>query len=169
MFPPPLQPSPQQRENQFTEAVVYRCVPQFTLLSTQLYLQMFIAMSCWSGLRSLASATLLILDLPRDSFQRPCCCCPVSLRSYHFGSVHTLQKFVDEIDVGVGPIHSPGSGPEMYQRWSACQLLLWLGHPMLPPAMGRASSSAFMSPCSALLCCLGQVQGLRTAAGEGQG
>jgi hypothetical protein len=48
----------------------------------------------WSGLRSLTSATLAILNPPWDSFLKSCCC-PVSWRSYSFGSVgpvpsHTL-------------------------------------------------------------------------------
>jgi hypothetical protein len=41
---------------------VSQCVPQYTLLSTLPYMQMFIAMSHWSGSRPLASVTLSILD-----------------------------------------------------------------------------------------------------------
>ena len=41
---------------------VSQCVPQHTFLSTHLYLQMFIAMSHWSGSRPLATATHSILD-----------------------------------------------------------------------------------------------------------
>lgn len=39
-----------------------QCVPQYIPLSTHLHLQMFIAMSHWSGSRPLASVTLSILD-----------------------------------------------------------------------------------------------------------
>ena len=53
-------------KNHSMEAVVChrvsQCVPQSIPLSTHLYLQMFIAMSHWSGSRSLASVTPSILD-----------------------------------------------------------------------------------------------------------
>lgn len=38
------------------------CVTQFALLPKQHYLQMFITMRHWSGLRPLASSTLSILE-----------------------------------------------------------------------------------------------------------
>ena len=59
---------------------VSQFVTQYNILCTHLCLQMLIAMSHWSGLRPLASATLYILDSNRDS-----CCCAVSWRSCRFG------------------------------------------------------------------------------------
>jgi hypothetical protein len=83
MYPPiplPLQPAPKRKfkkkqikkqnnnnnklpKHLMMEAVVRHCVSQDTLLSLLLYLQMFVAMSHWSGWRLLASAALSILDL----------------------------------------------------------------------------------------------------------
>lgn len=40
------------------------CVPQYVSLSTHLHLQLFIAMSHWSGSRSLASVTINIKSSP---------------------------------------------------------------------------------------------------------
>jgi hypothetical protein len=56
------------------------CVIQYTFLSTHLYLQMIIAMSHCSVLKSLAFATLSRLDPQRDAFQISCC--PMSWRSW---------------------------------------------------------------------------------------
>ena len=50
------------RNHLIMKAVVCLCVPQYIPLSTHLHLQMFIAMSHWSGSRPLASATLSIVD-----------------------------------------------------------------------------------------------------------
>ena len=98
VHPPPLQPPFQkkikkQKQKQATTTKpkkahhgsynVSQCVPQYTFLSTHLYLGMFFAMSHWSGLRSLASATLPILDPHRDSSQTSCCC-PGSWRPCSF-------------------------------------------------------------------------------------
>ena len=47
------------------------CIPKYNLLYTHLYLQMFIAISHWSGSRPLASATPSILNSHQDSFQLP--------------------------------------------------------------------------------------------------
>ena len=62
------------------------CHRVYTLLPKQLYLQMFIAMSHWSGSRPLDSATLSILDPHQDSSWISCCC-PVPWRSCSFGSI----------------------------------------------------------------------------------
>lgn len=48
---------------------VSQCVLQHTHESTQLYLQMFLTVNHWSGLRPLASAALSILAPPWDSSQ----------------------------------------------------------------------------------------------------
>lgn len=64
---------------------VSQYVPQYTLLST-LCLQMFTPVIHWSGTRPLASATLSILESHWDS-SGIFWCCPLSLRSYSFGSV----------------------------------------------------------------------------------
>ena len=49
--------------------------PTVSPLSTHLYLEMFVVVSLWSGLRLLASASLSILDPHQDSSQISCCCC----------------------------------------------------------------------------------------------
>ena len=54
------------------EAVVCHIITQYTLLPTHLHLQMFIAMSHWSGSRPLASATPSILD-PHQGCPRKVC------------------------------------------------------------------------------------------------
>jgi hypothetical protein len=72
-------------------------------LPTQLSLQMFIAMSYWSGLRLLASATLSILD-PHGDFSQ--ISCSVSWRSCGFGSAVPATPgalvVLILVDVGVG-------------------------------------------------------------------
>jgi len=55
------------------EAVVCHIITQYTLLPTHLHLQMFIAMSHWSGSRPLASATPSILGLHWYSSKLSCC------------------------------------------------------------------------------------------------
>ena len=83
-----------------------QCVLQHTLLSTHLHLQMFSAVSHWSGSRSLASLYYQYWILPRTLL----CCCPVS---YNFDpaaldlqgwSLQRLQQFTDWVDVGVGQL-----------------------------------------------------------------
>lgn len=59
-------------------------------LSIRLYLQRFIAVNHWFGLRTLALAILSVLDLPRETSQISCCC-PVSCRYCSFGS--SAQNF----------------------------------------------------------------------------
>ena len=85
--PPPLQPSSLTKENIFhhgsCSVLVY---PTVYLLSSLPCLPMFIAITCWSGTRSLVSATRLILDPHWDSSWISCCC-PVSWRFCSFGSV----------------------------------------------------------------------------------
>ena len=84
--PSALETSPaQQRTNNCGHCSTFHCALQSTLSSTHLCLLMFIAMT-WSDLRSLASATLSILEPHWDSSRIPCCC-PVSWRSCSFGSV----------------------------------------------------------------------------------
>lgn len=51
------------------EAIVCPSVPQYTLLSTLLCLQMFIKMSLWYGLRLLASATPQYWNLSGTSLE----------------------------------------------------------------------------------------------------
>lgn len=50
-----------------------QCVPRIFPLPTLLCLQMFMAMTCWSGLRPLASANLSILGSHWDSSWLSCC------------------------------------------------------------------------------------------------
>lgn len=87
-------------DNYLSESVS-SCVPRNTFLSQQLCFSMFIAMSHWSGLMPLASATLSKLDLLLDSFQISCCCSE-SWWSYSFGMA------------GQAPSHAPG------HRWGKC-------------------------------------------------
>jgi hypothetical protein len=75
------------------------------LLPKQLYLQMFIAMNHWSGLRPLSSATLSILDPPKDSSPISCLL-PCVIESLKFWFCRTSpfyahQQFIDKVDVGV--------------------------------------------------------------------
>jgi hypothetical protein len=74
---------PTEKTNLIVEAVVCQCVPQYTLWSILLCLQMFIALSLVLGL------WLLLLyqywNLSGTPLRDPCCC-PVSWRSYSFGS-----------------------------------------------------------------------------------
>lgn len=51
-----------QRHSHSGKCSVSKCVGQSILLPKQLCLQMFIAMSRWSGLRSVDSATLSLLE-----------------------------------------------------------------------------------------------------------
>ena len=75
---------------------------------------MFIAVSHWSGLRPLASATLSILDPHWDSSQISCCCqChgdPVVLDLQN-QPLHVLQHFMDGVDIGVGQFKALDLGP----------------------------------------------------------
>lgn len=84
-----------------------RSVTQCTCLSTQLDLQMFIAMSHWSDLRPLASATLSILDYNWTLLRYPeatlCFGDHVAL-VLEDQSLHALQHFIDVADVGVGQL-----------------------------------------------------------------
>jgi hypothetical protein len=68
------------------EAVVCQCVTQYILLSTHLYLQMFIAVSHWSvwGLWLLLHYQSWIFTGTNSS--QISCCCPVSRRLCSFGS-----------------------------------------------------------------------------------
>lgn len=101
------------RKHLTVEAVVCQCVPQCTLLTTYLFLQMFLALSRWSGARPLASATLSMLDLPQGSSQLSfCCLCHGDLESLDQTHLfHTLQQFINEVDFGGGPTQSPRSRP----------------------------------------------------------
>ena len=95
-----------------------QCVPQYTPLSTHLHLQMFIAMTPWSGMRPLASATLSVLE-PRWNSSHVPYCCPVSWRFYSFGTAHTLQWFIDGVHVGVNQLKIL----DQVVSWSIWQLL----------------------------------------------
>ena len=76
---------PQQRKKSYCRwCSVSQCLPQNALLTTPLCSQMAIAMTSWSGMRPLVSATLSILDPHWDSSWISCCC-PVSWRSCSFG------------------------------------------------------------------------------------
>lgn len=80
----------------------------YTVLSTHIYLQMFIAASHWSELRPLASSTSSILD-PHQESSWISCCCPVchgdpaalDLQNQPF---QPPQQFIDEVDIGMGQL-----------------------------------------------------------------
>jgi hypothetical protein len=119
----PLQLSPTEKKKSHRGSCsVSQCVPQYTLLSTHLCLQMFIEMTHWSGKSPLASATLSILELHRDSSQTSCCC-SMSGRSRSFGSGGLATSCTLTVHLWVrccsGPLQSLESGPETYLSWSA--------------------------------------------------
>lgn len=74
-------------------------ITQYTLLSTLFYLQMFIAMSHWSGSGPLASATILYFHRAASQM---CCRCPVSGRSCSFGSAGLAPSLTPAVTDGVG-------------------------------------------------------------------
>jgi hypothetical protein len=134
---------------------VSQCVPLYTLLSTHLYLQMFIAVSPWSGSRPRASATLSILILTGTPLRYPVVAlchrdpAALDLQDWPF---HVFQQFIDGVDVGVDQLKSTGSGPG--GSWSAHQLsyaqttrmsplaLPWLAHPIPLLARGKLITSS---------------------------
>ena len=79
------QTKPNKKPHLVMEAVVCHSVAQCSLLCIHLCLQMFIAVSHWSGLRPLASSTPSILE-PHQDFSQMSCCCPASWRSNSFGA-----------------------------------------------------------------------------------
>ena len=72
-------------KNVLLEGRVCQCVPQYTLLSRHRCLQILIAMTCYSHMSPLISATLLKMGPHCDSWIS--CYCLVSRRSSSFGSV----------------------------------------------------------------------------------
>ena len=77
-----------------------------TLSSTQLYLQMSIAMSRWPGSRPLASATSTVLGSHQTLLRYPVVLCHEDSEALDLQDwpLHTLQQFIDGIDVGVGQL-----------------------------------------------------------------
>lgn len=63
--PPPSEPPPSTEKKTVSHCgnCSMSCAPRYTLLSTPVCLQMFMAMACWSGTRLLVSAPLLALEL----------------------------------------------------------------------------------------------------------
>jgi hypothetical protein len=108
-----------------------QCVSQYTLLSTHLYLQMFIAIGLVWGFWLLASAILSILDHHQDFSQTSHC--PVSWIFCNFGSV------------GAAPSCHPAD-PRWGRCWSEPTLIKaldlglgssWAGQPTSFPALPR--------------------------------
>jgi hypothetical protein len=62
-----------------------QCIQQYTLLSTYVYLEIFVAMSHWSGLRLVASVKSSTLN-HYQNFSQSFCYCSMSKRSCSFGS-----------------------------------------------------------------------------------
>lgn len=67
------------------------CVIQPTLLPKQLFVQMFITMSCWSGLRPPVSHTPSILN-PHENFSWDESCCFPTHGSYGRGSASPVTS-----------------------------------------------------------------------------
>jgi hypothetical protein len=109
----PLQLSSPPKTSHCGSCNMSQCVPQYFPLSTHLHLQMFIAMSHWSGSRPLASLTPSILDAHPDSSQLSCCC-SVSWRSCSFGTAGLALAWFPIIYKWYrcwgGTTQSPGSG-----------------------------------------------------------
>lgn len=101
------------------------CSPQHNLLPKQFYLQRVIAVSHWSGLRPLTSASLSILDPPRDSSQKSCCS-PVSWRSFSCGSAGPAPSHAVTVHrwggCWGGSTQNLELGPGRNLSWSACQI-----------------------------------------------
>jgi hypothetical protein len=135
---------------------VSQCVIQHTLLSTHLYLQMFIAMSHLSGSRPLASAMLSILDPHWKSswiFRVALCHgdpTPLGLQKW---PLHALYQFIDGIDAGLGWANSKPriwawvvSLPGLLHPYHQGELRISFSHIL------GASSHEFLPPGPVLLC-----------------
>lgn len=93
-----------ERENLVVEVSV--CLSVYPL-SKHLCLQMFISVSCWSGSRLWVLPHLSILD-PYLASSWLSCCCPMSWRSFSFGSVGLVPSCTSadhrRVDVRVGQL-----------------------------------------------------------------
>jgi hypothetical protein len=93
------------------EAVLCQCAPQHTLLPKQLYLQMIIEISHWSGSRSLVRLHYQYWILTETPFRYPmvvlCHGDPAALDLQD----QPLHKLTDEEDAGVGQIKVLDLGP----------------------------------------------------------
>jgi hypothetical protein len=159
-----LQPPSTKNEHTHTQAKktshhgscsMLQCAPQYISLSKHLHLQMFIAMSPWSGSMSLALVILSILDPNRTPPGYP-------VASYHVDPsaldqqdwpFHMSQPNANGIDFGVGQLralHLSLGGSLTGQLSLTCTTkvsfpaLLWADHPMPPSARGQVSSPALM-------------------------
>lgn len=154
-----------------------RCVTQWvtylTLYIRHLYLRVLTAMSHWSGIRALATPS--ILGPHYDSY-----CCLLSLRSCCFGSAGTALSHapVEHSWGGCwgGLPYSPGSGPGDQPACPVCQLSL-MSTTLARKKQGQFSCShtiGFSSPTltppeAALLFCPGKGPTLwLVERGEGQ-
>lgn len=77
-----------------------QCVPRYTLLTTHLYLQMYIAMGLVQGVWfcytiNIGSSPELLLDIPLFL------CGASTALDLQVQPLHVLQQFMDEVDVGV--------------------------------------------------------------------
>lgn len=145
-YPPPLQlpPNREQRSHCGNHSVSHY-VPQHTLLSTCLCLQMFIAMSPWSGARPQASATLSVLEPHWDSSWISFCCL-VSWRSCSFEPVEPAPSCILSVHRwGCRDGPNPESGPDTgTTRISSHTLSRQRAGPALPLSLThdtRASST----------------------------
>jgi len=168
IHPLPLQPPCQNKTNEASKQTATKLsIENITLLKLQYVtvwttvypsVQIFIVMSHWSGLRSLASVTLSISDPHWGASWLSCCL--MSWRSKALEQqdwpIHKSQSLVGDIDFGVIQFRALDLG--LGSSWTGqptssffiCTTnedfsgLLWLGHSMEPLAGGRAISPALM-------------------------
>lgn len=128
-----------------------QCVPQYIPLSSHLYLQMFIVMSHWSGLRLWLlwhHQYWILIKIPVSY--------PIITLCHKDSTLSTTQPFADDKDFWMGQFRVLDVG--LGGSWASqdCWLslicttrtntltLLWLGHPMWTSAGGRDSSPILM-------------------------
>ena len=107
-------------------------------------------MTYWSGMRPLPSAVLSRLEPYLDSHQISCCC-PVSWRSYSFGSVGSVALCTPAVVGGScgWPVQSPGSGSESYLSWSDLLMAFFLSGMVHQQCQETMASSTLFFMCSA--------------------
>lgn len=91
-----------QNETKHKNHLIMEAVVCHNVSHTHVHLQMFIAMSHWSGSRSLASVTPSI-SVPHWDSSLLSCGCPMSWRSSSLGQqdllFYTTQEFIDDVEL----------------------------------------------------------------------
>ena len=76
-----------------------------------------------------------------------CCHCPESWGYYSFRSVEPTSSYIQEVNgCWDGWSESPGSEPERYQRWLACQSQCYHAHGASSPASHMNTAISNMLP-----------------------